>query len=199
MAVLRYNNDEHPAGFSGYRVARTIGHNSDYRQRYFSFKIYGKTEAKKLALALDEEWKKAAEKVTRGKLLKRVREPPEKQRPNIITKGFRAVIRTEKKWRSGERRTYFVPGFIVERPGRNSGQRLFRIAKLGYGAAYAEAVKYYIKIHKLPKKQTKTLLGKLPPQTVFTRYLLNRLRRNGHKLKRVGLEKLIRGTKHGIN
>lgn len=40
MAIIEYNEGEHPAGFVGLRVVRTIGVNSEYRQTYLSYRDY---------------------------------------------------------------------------------------------------------------------------------------------------------------
>ncbi len=38
MAVMFYNEGEHPAGFIGYRVATTQGEESEFRQCYFEMR-----------------------------------------------------------------------------------------------------------------------------------------------------------------
>lgn len=71
MAVRIYNKGEHPAGFVGVRVARTIGSDKKYKQKYFSFRkpnktgYFNKSEQSQIiekANKLDEQWKAEADK-----------------------------------------------------------------------------------------------------------------------------------------
>ncbi len=40
MAVIYYGEGTHDAGFVGFRVARTVGVADDYRQEYFSWRVF---------------------------------------------------------------------------------------------------------------------------------------------------------------
>jgi len=59
MAVIEYKEGQHGGGFVGFRVARTIGSNKDYRQKYFSIKKYA-DKAFDLANDMDAKWKAMA-------------------------------------------------------------------------------------------------------------------------------------------
>lgn len=67
MTVIYYGEGEHPAGFVGYRVARTIGVDTEYRQKYFSLNVYPAVVAFKKAHKLDSEWKKGSREHQKGR------------------------------------------------------------------------------------------------------------------------------------
>ena len=180
MAVIEYKHGMHPGGFCGFRVARTIGDSKKYRQKYFSFRFYGE-EAETLARALDERWAAEARKtlkLSRTQNICSSRPPPN---PATIVRGFRAVIVIEKKFRGGEKRAYFVPGFSIKIPGRSAGSRLFRIQKWGYRDAFILAARQFAQYHHLTPDERLALIAKCPPPAVFTDYLLPLIQKQGYR------------------
>jgi len=190
MAVIEYKEYEHDGGFVGFRTVRTIGKEADYRQKYFSLQDYSYNEAKELAYELDAKWKREAEKVVKAKA-KDIYKPRTKKDLHIIAEGFRAFIETDRKFRAGEYKTYYTPCFMVKKPGAGLGDITFRIRRYGYEEAYNEAVKKYCQIHKISRKDKAALLEKMPEKSLFTTHLLNRLRRNGHKLTKKSVLELL--------
>jgi len=90
MAVLFYEEGEHLAGFIGYRVATTLGEESEFRQRYFGLSEYSPAQAHNLAESIDRKWRTDAEAVKRVKGLRQGRP---KGRPGVLAMGFRVAFR----------------------------------------------------------------------------------------------------------
>jgi len=196
MSIREYKEDEHPGGFIGFRVARTIGIQTDYKQKYFSVSEHGLAVAKSLAHEKDNEWKILANEVTlENKLNNKSRKSLSK---NVIAEGLRAYIQTESKIREGVRKTYFVPCFLVKKIGAGKSSILFRIAKHGYPNAYGLAVKEYGKIHDLSANQILSLFARIPDKTLFTGYLLNNIRGRNHKLSKKTLSAILNNDKSAI-
>lgn len=189
MTVIFYDEGDHDAGFVGFRVATTIGHDEDYRQEYFSLKDYSHDTAYKLAHAQDAKWRVQAEDIKRENKLKRRRKNWGK---SIIVEGLRAYINTETKIRGGEKRAYFSPMFAVKNPGYGKGNFNFRTNSHGYKKAYELAVKKYSKIHNLGLQDELDLLEMIPCETLFSVYLLNKMQERGINInKEEILDKLI--------
>lgn len=189
MTVIFYDEGEHDAGFVGFRVATTIASDDEYRQKYYSLSDYTYSVAKKLAHAQNEIWKAEAEEIKRfNKLYQRKKHWGK----NIIVEGLRAYIGIENKIRRGEKITYFYPAFYVTKPGYGKGDISFRTSVHGYKKAYQLAVAQYSRIHDLSTEDRKRLLGMIPCETVFSEYLLGRLRDRGYSLDKYAiLDKLI--------
>ena len=190
MAVIEYKEYEHDGGFVGFRAVRTIGKESDYRQKYFSLQDYTHEQAKKLAYEQDEKWKKEAAEVVKARA-KDIYKVRTKKDLHIFAEGFRAYIETDKKFRAGEIRTYYSPCYMVKIPGAGKSDITFRIRKHGFEGAYKEAVKKYCEIHHLSRKDKSALLKKQPDKTLFTDNLLGRLRKRGHKLSKKVLTEIL--------
>ena len=190
MAVIEYKEGEHGGGFIGFRVARTIGTASDYRQEYFSLSDYPRAEARSLANELEDVWKQEAREVLQSKTRNIYMSRP-KAGVHIIADGFRASIGIERKVRGGELRTYFVPCFLVKMPGYGKSNITYRIRKLGYKSAYVKAAKKYGDIHNLSTNDRLALIAKEPNKGVFTDYLLKKIRGNGHKLSKKDLLSML--------
>jgi len=190
MAVIEYKEYEHDGGFVGFRTVRTIGTESDYRQKYFSLQDYSYTAAKRLAQELDKRWKLEAERHVKSKA-KNIYKQRDKKKSHIIADGFRAYIEAHTKIRAGEPRTYFSPVFLIKIPGVGKGDLSFRIHKLGYQAAFVKAAKKYSEIHKLSPSNRLALIAKQPEITLFTEHLLKNLRKRGHKLSKQALLEIL--------
>jgi len=192
MSVIKYKIGEHGSGFVGYRVARTIGDNADYRQKYFSFKYYGEDAAKKLAYSLDKRWQSEAIKVRRYKeLLYGLRLNDDERRPHVIAKGLRGSILVERKYREGRMKTYFAPGFHAAPRGHGRSERFFRIGKWGFKGAYIKAVAFYAKARQLNAADTLALVARQPEKTLFTEYLLPQCQDRGHDLSKQHLAEVL--------
>lgn len=179
MAVIFYDTGEHDAGFVGFRVATTIGSDKEYRQAYFSLKQYSYAMAARLAHDLDEKWRAEAEAVLRERKLI---QPQPALKPNIVARGFRAAIGIERKIRKGVKTTYFSTNFIIEKAGNGRSTLTFRTTVHGYAKAFELAAMEYRQIHGLTQDEYDELLGRLPCTTVFTDFLYERVKANGHEI-----------------
>jgi len=191
MSVIYYKEGEHGGGFEGFRVARTIGGDANYRQRYFSLNRYSYAEANKLANTLDEKWKKETTAALNNKRILSVSKKNENASPHIIVEGFRAAILVERKKRAGETRTYYSPGFYVKKPGYGQSNIFFRVRKHGYQGAYIEAAKKYSDIHGLSANVRLALIAKKPNRSLFTNYLLQKLTEKECKLTKKTLNEML--------
>lgn len=181
MGVIKYDEGEHGGGFIGFRVSRTVGINTDYRNRYFTEKKHGWPEAERLAGLQDKKWEKQALEFRRSSRLLEVIKTPKNPAPNIIVSGFRAVIEVDKKTRAGELRTYFSPGFTITGLSAKTTE-FFRIKRLGYQGAYIKAAKKYCDLHNIPTNARLSLIAKKPDKEIFTGFLRQRAISNGHRL-----------------
>ncbi len=189
MTVLEYRDGEHGGGFVGFRVVRTIGSADEYRQRYFSLGSYSYRRARKLAYELDARWKEEAEQ---NRVLNKIhRKTKRSSKLHILAVGLKAWIDVEQKQRGGVERVYFVPCFKVKIPGVRKPDKVFRIRKLGYRAAWIQAVMVYSEIHGIPSGEQLALMARRPDKELFTGYLLQRLCRRGYTLSKSKLEKML--------
>lgn len=189
MAVIFYDEGEHAAGFIGFRVATTIGSDDEYRQKYYSLNNYSYAAAEKLAHAQDAIWRAEAEEINRFNKLHQRKKHWGK---NIIVEGLRAYIGVESKVRKGEKKWYFYPIFLVTKPGYGKGDISYRTSVHGYKKAYQLAVTEYCRIHDLKTADRKRLLEMIPCETIFSEYLLEKVKERGHKIcKPALLDKLI--------
>ncbi|WP_434155676.1 hypothetical protein [Pseudomonas sp. JZ134] len=117
MAVMFYGEGEHPAGFIGYRVATTLGEESEFRQRYFGLSEYSPAQAHSLAESLDRKWRTEAEAVKRARGLRQGRP---KGGPGVLAMGFRAAFKVE-RGRKGHYGTYITPYSVIANPGYGKG------------------------------------------------------------------------------
>lgn len=179
MTVIFYDKGDHPAGFIGFRAARTVGNENDYRQKYFGLTEYSYNRAKSLAYELDEKWQLEADAVLHQARIEKVRG---RGGEHIIANGLRASFLVERRLRGGELRTYINPGFMVKVPGYGRPDKAFRIGKAGYREAYRSAVDMFCLIHGYENDTKQVLLDKMPPVTVFTEKLARNLMKNGHEV-----------------
>lgn len=170
MAVFYYEGDSHGTGFEGFRVARTIGCNDDYRQAYFSLKDMEYETAKKKAERQDKKWEEEAKAIKRES-----RTSQHHVRDNIIAPGFRAEISVERRKTKAGIVVYFYPCFLVKRLGKKESSAMFRTSLHGYRTAYQKATDFFCELHGLSAKQRKQLLLSMPEPKVFTEFLLNRV------------------------
>jgi len=110
---------------------------------------------------------------------------------NIVATGSRAGISTDHKIRAGEIKTYFTPGFYVTSPGYGSPSVFYRIRKHGYQGAYIKAIKKYAEIYRVPPNEKLALLARIPDRSLFTGYLLDRIRLRGGGLSKKELNKML--------
>ncbi|WP_415913229.1 hypothetical protein [Neptuniibacter sp. QD37_11] len=176
MAVLEYQEGEHPGGFIGFRVARTIGDDNDYRQMYFGLREYSYDTAKQLAHEIDKEWLEQARTVVQGKRLEGLINPTE----NGIATGLRAYIAAEGKKQKSGKEWYYTPVFIA-RIGKHK-ERLYRIPKLSYEEAFRQAVMTVAEYYGYTNSEIASLMAKMPPKSFFTDELHHRLRLRGHHI-----------------
>ncbi len=189
MTILEYKKDEHPSGFIGFRVVRTLGANDDYRQKYFSINKYGYDAAKVAAQAQDLEWKKVAE--NNKKNFKNKLNVKKNSNPGVIVNGLRAYIIAEKKLRREGYKHYYTPCFIVKKPGVGNPDITFRITKHGYRSAYVKAVKKYCELHALGNNDKLRMIALLPDRSLFMNDMLKNLRDRGHKMTKKYLAVLL--------
>ncbi|MBN4063739.1 hypothetical protein JYT79_03050 [Cardiobacterium sp. AH-315-I02] len=181
MTVLEYKINDHPGGFVGFRVARTIGEEKNYKQKYFSAKKHGYANAKILANDQDSQWLMQAEKVR----FQSKRNTSRKNRNiNIIVDGLRAYISTENRIRDGKKKTYFTPCFLVKKIGAGQPSIMFRTNKHGYKKAYILAVKKLAEIQDLPATKALSIMAAMPDKKIFTGYLLDNIRKRDHTLSK---------------
>lgn len=179
MSVMFYDKGEHPAGFVGFRVVRTIGTEKDYRQKYYGLTEYSYQRAEALAYKQDEAWAIEAKSVLKDARINKIRGSGGE---HIIANGLRAAFLVERKVRGGETRSYINPAFMVKLPGYGKADKAFRIGKTGYRQAYAKAVIFFCKIHDYDNEVRRDLLEKMPAPSVFLVDLARNLKENGHEV-----------------
>lgn len=177
MAVMFYDKGDHPAGFIGFRVVRTVGSEDDYRQKYYGLTEYSYSRAESLAHKQDQEWALEAEAVLKAARLSKIRGPGGE---HIIANGLRAAFLVERKERGGEIRTYINPAFMVKTQGYGNRDKAFRIGNTGYRQAYSKAVTFFCSLHDYDDEVRKDLLKRIPEPSVFLGNLADNLRDNGH-------------------
>lgn len=184
MAVIYYDVGDHPAGFTGFRVATTIGSDKDYRQQYFSLKEYSYHQARLLANKLNDEWRSQAEEylVSRSPAVSL-----NTKTPNVITNGLRAVISLDKKMRNGKINNYLVTGFMVDTKNLSGGRvsKLHRTALHGYDTAFEMAVEHYCQVRGLDLEDQELLMTLKPTTDLFTGYLLDRLSKRTNEFSKL--------------
>jgi hypothetical protein len=176
MAVLFYDEGDHPAGFVGFRVATTLGLATELKQTYYSLSDYSYSKAYLLAHKQNNEWREQAEI---NKRVARLEGPSAKASAGSIIKGLRAGFRVE-RGRKAHYGTYITPGFFVQNLGYGNGDKLFRITMLGFDKAYRDAVLYYASIHKLSAEEMLNLEARRPDESLFTNELLAELVLKGY-------------------
>lgn len=194
MSVRIYKDGEHPAGFVGVRVVRTIGSQRDYRQKYFNFRdpdnrkafVSLEQEQKIIAeaRALDEKWAKAAEK-------KRLTKSLTCNHANAtnasglgfegITLGIHTKIKQRVLKRDGRRVTYenYQVFFCVNlcRPAKR-----FPISELNtYSNAWRAAVNGWADLKGVSQKIRQEKLNN-PPHPDRFKALRRYLNRRGHNV-----------------
>jgi hypothetical protein len=167
MAVLFYGEGEHPAGFIGYRVATTLGEESELRQQYFGLSDYSPVQAQSLAESLNRKWRTEAEAVKRARGLRQGRP---KGGPGVLAMGFRAAFKVE-RGRKGHYGTYITPCFVVANPGHGKGEKRFLTTLYGFDGAFAAAVDRYCKVYSLNIEEREIVLAKKPSRDLFVHTL----------------------------
>jgi len=127
-----YQENEHPSGFVGIRVAVKVG--QDYRQQYFNFwdREKGKWKSKaeqarllKQAKAMEAGWKQeSSELLRKARLMPGCTRTAKRQ----IAFGFTYQLKVEKKNRRGKTEVFVYPAFSVFLTGQKR-YRVFYISK----------------------------------------------------------------------
>lgn len=198
MAIIEYNEGEHPAGFVGLRVVTTIGVNSEYRQTYLSYRDYPNGKARALADSLNEKW--------RAKALDRVKaswlsEPKARAGKGWLATGFRADLMRESKYRAGKMKTYLSPVFVVDGWPRQSGvpTKSFRVnvqKGRSIDRVYQAAVSHYVGIRGLGFHEKTALLARAPSPDLFVKVAISAALKNEYVIdinairRRVGAPEL---------
>jgi len=188
MAVYEYSKGQHLGGFIGFRVCISFGHSYSFRQKYFSLKKLKYEDAKKQAEELEKKWQ--LEAIATKKVI-RLTTKPRFSKPNTIFPGFRANIIVDKKNRGGVKKSYFRPVFVIQSPKKEKSDCHFPIIKFGFHAAYVKAMTYYAEVYSLSDQQKLSLIAKQPARTIFTGYLLQDLKKKGHKLTKKDLLEML--------
>ena len=170
MAVIFYEEGEHPAGFIGFRVATTLGDAKDFSQAYFGLSEYSYDQAYSLAHELNENWRSKAKQVVRQR---RLSETSRRKRPGYIAVGFRGAILVEQSPHSSE--PSIRPCFVVQKPGYGNGQIVYPIIKHGYLKAYILAVDHYAQLNNLSDEEAAALICRPPDMQMFTENLWKHL------------------------
>ena len=179
MAVIEYLEGQQKSGFVGFRVDTTI--DGKRYQEYFSLNHFSHNQAKRLANALNDKYRKKAEEKNRynriyGKLKK-----------NQIAKGLTAAIIREKKY-SKDGMSYTISYLPVFNVCRGVGDtKTFRISFEGYQQAFMNAVYCFCDYHGYTYNDRQYLLSKIPPASLFTDYFFKEKRK---KYKDVNLSDL---------
>ncbi len=188
MAVIFYDEGDHPAGFVGFRVATTMGVATELKQTYYSLNEYSYSRAHALAHAQNDEWRSQAE---HNKRLARLEGPSNKASAGGIVTGLRAGFRVE-RGRKAHYVTYITPAFFVQNIGYGKGDKLFRITTLGFEKAYREAVRYYATIHDLSQEEMLDVEGRRPDESLFTDELFVELILKGYLITKSEIkEKMV--------
>lgn len=179
MSVIFYDEGKHSGGFVGYRVARCVG--GVHTQHYFSLRQYSESEAKALAHEKDEALRVEAERLRAER-----KQRPElraehvlldTQDPSLIVRNFQAKLTHQRKLVAlpcglkTVKYAYTYPEFVVTYPKGNGrlGMYRSRIDKLGFDAAFEDALRHYIK-HWLPNatpKEIAKIRSLKPDRSVF--------------------------------
>ena len=168
MSVRFYGKGEHPAGFVGFRVARTVGSENKYKQKYFSLNAYSLEEAEALAYELDALWKTHSSNYLREQRIWRLTRPGKVSR---IAEGFYLMV----DYGLTKKSRYLEPVIVVGRRDDTEFDVKFRVKALGYDATYQSAAKLFSETHELTHDEHKEILSRQPPISVFTNYLGGKL------------------------
>ncbi len=149
MPIYRYEQNEHPAGFIGLRVAVSVS--GELKQKYYSFTRNGQRFSQQEidvleedAKALEMEWKQDQNKKN-GQLFKLCKEQGKSPLYSTGVRGIKMKFNIKRKSAKGKTKSYYTPMFIVS--GSNNGKRFqknFNIITLGYDQAWAHAIFFYI-------------------------------------------------------
>lgn len=167
MAIIKYREGEHPGGFVGLRVVTTLGSNTLYRQRYYPFNEYSEEAAWIKAEALNKRWREQANEAAQTRML----QAHAFSGVGWIARGFRGSIRCEKKWRGGEHRRYYSPGFLVDGvPALGLPHRFFSInhpAGVTIADVFEEALYCYAVRRELTRDMIHEVKQRALPPEIF--------------------------------
>ncbi|HET8707537.1 MAG TPA: hypothetical protein VFM46_14625 [Pseudomonadales bacterium] len=177
-----YQENEHPSGFVGIRVAVKVG--ADYRQQYFNFwdrakgKWISKAEQSRLlkqARELEAGWKQAS-----AELLRKARLQPKCTRTakRQIAFGFTYQLKIEKKNRRGKTEVFIYPAFSVFMTEQKR-YRVFYISKdKGAAETFKEALNAYSKLRALSPAEKRSIK---PPSAEEWKAARRELTKTGHE------------------
>lgn len=161
MAVFFYPPGALSSGFVGYRVATTLGDETQYAQKWFSLSDYSPGEARQQAYALNNLWRSKAEQAVKGK------KSDYRSWTSIDdVPGLWAQIQVSKKVRQGHVKHYATPCFAVQ---LKRYAKLFRISstRRDYLEAWDEACRCYIESRGLPAECFNHLIDLMPDPSLF--------------------------------
>lgn len=183
MSLTIYNEGDHPAGFIGIRIVRTVSGKS--RQQYFSFrnpenrKIVSKkrqTELLREAQELEASW--IAENAE-YQYQKRISQSNPKTRKESST-GVEGLTLTFVSDHS-RKKNYYYPAFRVKIPRSTVGERFFLFTEMTYSKAWESAVNLWAEVYSIRPKDRNILLAKMPPASQFVE-LRRVMNREGHNI-----------------
>jgi len=176
MSVRFYEKGEHPAGFVGFRVARTIGADSNYRQKYFSLNAHSMREAERLAYELDSQWLAESERYLREQ---KIWSLPKQGNVERIAHGLYLSL----KYGLTKAKRYLEPCVVVGSSVYGEGDIRFSITHLGYDEAFTQAVDLYVERYQLTPNEREELLSRQPAIEIFTNCLGERVQQHFPKWK----------------
>lgn len=166
MSIYEYNEDEHPGGFIGLRVAVMV--NKKHKQKYYSFRD---TSGKRFFLTqkqINQIWREAREleekwlnmqKVAEKRRLKDAR-PTSRAQDSTGVRGITFTYLYSPD-RHGNKKAYKHLAFVAQGSVDNVHFiKSFRVDLLGYDGAWRQAVKYYANLKGI--KSYKHLLLRKP-------------------------------------
>jgi len=185
MSMFEYEENDHPGQYQGVRIVRSVG--GHYRQRYIPYhrdrQYCSSTEKARLhaeAEVLDARWRKDQAKHQQQARAAARRNRGEDSPFNTSVRGIAATFRCERKKHAGTVRVYYYA--ILRVQGQHEGRafhRDFRIGRLGYDGAWAQAVAFYARNKGL--RQWAHLRRRRPEPEIFAR-VRDYLAVNGHEI-----------------
>lgn len=193
MPIYEYNENDHPAGFEGLRVAVSVG--KELKQKYFPFRRGRGANAEYISYDEEQALRKKADEFN-AKWKEQQKEAAAKNRKiaafnahnyktgSLNQTGVRGVsaffyTRT-KQTRKGEK-TYYTAALRVHilHNGVRSTAAFTGITEKNYGAKWGEAIRFYAEKKQLRKFSH--LIERKPNITIF-RDLAKAMRKAGHDI-----------------
>lgn len=168
VSVTLYNKDQHPAGFIGLRVVRTI--NKKLFQQYFNFKagdglLVSDEKQNELwvqAKALDEKWHQESKAVQYQRRLSKTSHKTKAGRGlgfTGITICFDVDVKNDTE--------HYYPSFRVARKNAFDSDQVVRISKYGFSHAWKIAVDKWAEIQGIADEDKERIFAAPPTPDVF--------------------------------